>query len=61
MIHLGGSVAGVFKVIGALGWGEAVKERADAPPGGLDASFVGLASRVLSFEKTCPIGLRSGE
>jgi hypothetical protein len=40
----------------ALSGGEAVEERADAPPGVIDASRVGLAQQGFILANTCSLG-----
>jgi hypothetical protein len=42
---LGGSIAGISDVVGTLGWCEALQERTDALPGGLNCGFGGFAQQ----------------
>src|SRR5215213_2765611 len=48
---LGCSIAGVFKIVGALGWGETVEQGADTPPSRLDGSLVGFTQQGLELGK----------
>ena len=49
MFVLGGSISSVSEIVGALGGGEALEQRADAFPGCLDAAFCGLAQQCLEL------------
>jgi hypothetical protein len=45
-----------FEVVGAFDGGEAVEERADAPPGVIDASRFGRVQQAFILANTCSLG-----